>query len=131
VLQYDMNAGGELIEYAGDAALFLGAGWNNLPTYRICGWNDFVRLEGKIRVAAPAEGAVGQGSGLQGEYFATPDLTGQPALRRVDAQVWFGTQGKKQMQMPWPDHPVPRGPFSARWTGSLEPRFTETYRFSL
>jgi hypothetical protein len=130
-LQYDMNVGGALTEYGHGEMLFLGAGWNNLPTYRVSGWKRFVRLEGSISVAQPARGAAGEGTGLWGEYFAGPDLAGQPALRHVDEQIWFGTEGKKQLEKPWPDHPVTTTQFSARWTGWLEPRFTETYRFSV
>ena len=57
--------------------------------------------------------ARGEGPGLLGEYFATREGAAQagakPAAERVDAT--FGRV------MPPPD--VPRGAFSARWTGSL------------
>jgi len=131
VLQYDMNAGGEITPYGDREALFLGGGWNNLPTYRVSGWNRFVRHQGTVRITRPASSAAGQGSGLRGEYFANVQLSGEPELRRVDRQIWFGTEGKNQLEKPWPDHSVTKRPFSARWSGWIEPRFTETYRFSV
>ncbi len=33
--------------------------------------------------------------------------------------------------MRWPDHAVTRAPCSVRWTGRIEPRFTEEYTFSV
>ena len=56
--------------------------------------------------------AKGNGSGLWGEYFANPDLSGTPVLERVDEKLrmwWFQTGPAEQL----------RGAFSARWTGSV------------
>ena len=54
---------------------------------------------------APAPGA-----GWQGEYFANPDLHGQPALVRTDAGVNF------DWGLGSPDPSIPVDHFSARWT---------------
>jgi hypothetical protein len=62
------------------------------------------------------------GAGWLGEYFANPNLTGQPALRRTDAAIDFawGTGS--------PASGFPADNFSVRWTRSSG--FTAgTYRF--
>lgn len=60
----------------------------------------------------PARGA---GEGLTAEYFATPDLTGAPALTRVDRTVNFNWD--KAVPVPG----LPRDHYSVRWTGSFVP----------
>jgi beta-glucosidase len=59
--------------------------------------------------------ASGYGEGLTGEYFSTPDLTGQPVLTRIDRTVNFN----------W-DKVVPvdglqRNNYSVRWSGTFVP----------
>jgi hypothetical protein len=53
-------------------------------------------------------------------------LTGTPALSRVDPLIWFGNSDTK-VNKPWPEPALTKGPFAARWTGSIEPRFSEPY----
>ncbi|MBA3707318.1 MAG: PQQ-binding-like beta-propeller repeat protein [Planctomycetes bacterium] len=61
--------------------------------------------------------------GLTGEYFNTADFK-EPALVRLDPTIDF----------PWgssaPDPAVKQAPFSVRWTGSVTPKFSETYTFT-
>ena len=67
--------------------------------------------------------AAGTGTGLRGDYFNTADLSGVPLLTRLDprvdfswgigAPVWGGNQ----------DH------FSMRWSGQVQPRYSEDYTF--
>ena len=61
-------------------------------------------------------------SGLTGEYINNRDLTNF-ALRRLDPKIDFnfGTGS--------PDPSIGVSTFSARWTGHVVPRFTETYNF--
>jgi beta-glucosidase len=64
----------------------------------------------------------GDAEGLKGEYFATPDLAGQPVAVRTDAAINFN----------W-DKAVPvrslrRNDFSVRWTGTLTPPAPGDYR---
>ncbi len=61
--------------------------------------------------------------GLRGEYFVSMNPTGTPKLVRTDPSVNFDFAG------------VPVAPgfnvsFSARWTGTVTPRFSETFVFS-
>lgn len=67
----------------------------------------------------------GVGTGLEGEYFTNQDRTfhGVPAVTRTDATVdfdWvFGS----------PDPAVSWDNFTVRWSGQVQPQFTETYTF--
>jgi hypothetical protein len=60
--------------------------------------------------------------GLRGDYYNNMDLTGF-VLSRVDANVNFnwGTGS--------PDPAIGPDTFSVRWTGEVQPMFTETYTF--
>ncbi|MGE5528151.1 MAG: glycoside hydrolase family 3 C-terminal domain-containing protein [Patescibacteria group bacterium] len=65
----------------------------------------------------------GGGHGLLGEYFARPDLAGEPALVRHDPRLDFWW---------WHDSPgegLDGGEFSARWTGTLTPTETGRHAF--
>jgi beta-glucosidase len=63
--------------------------------------------------------ATGAGNGLTAEYFASPDLSGAPAITRVDPTVQVtGTP------------PGLSGVWSARWTGTFTPTVSGLQRFS-
>jgi hypothetical protein len=73
---------------------------------------------------------------LHAEYFANPDLAGAPAQTRTDPRVWFeAAPDIKGGLIPatWGEGPpaegMPADNFSVRWTGDIEPRFSEDYRF--
>lgn len=65
---------------------------------------------------------VGSGIGLAGQYFNTPDLTGNFMLR-LDATIGFNWD----LTSPLPG--LNTDFFSVRWTGQVEPQFSETYTF--
>ncbi len=60
------------------------------------------------------------GRGLKAEYFPNPTLSGEPALRRTDANLNFS----------WRYTGSPADGFSARWTGFVQPRYSDTYTFA-
>jgi beta-glucosidase len=64
-------------------------------------------------------------SGLRGEYFATPDLSGQPVLARIDPQIQFDWNAAS------PAPGIPMQAFSVRWTGTLTPPGAGDYTFSV
>jgi hypothetical protein len=70
----------------------------------------------------PPPPPAGNGTGLLAEYFNTIDLTG-PELTRIDPTVDFdwGTGS--------PDPSIGIDNFSARWTGQIQPQFSELYTF--
>jgi len=63
------------------------------------------------------------GGGIKGEYFNNMDLSGIPALSRVDPQINFNWASSEA------DPLVGADQFSVRWTGEVEAVFTETYTF--
>ncbi len=63
------------------------------------------------------------GNGLTGRYFANQTLAGNPVLTRIDPTVNFDwLRGS-------PGAGVPTDGFSVRWTGQVQPQFSETYTF--
>jgi hypothetical protein len=93
------------------------------PIYRITGWGGWHRQEGKITLTGPATAARRDGTGLTGEYFNTPDCSGEPALTRKDQLVYFNW-GKGT-----PDKAITADAFSVRWTGQYEAATNEAVRF--
>jgi beta-glucosidase len=73
--------------------------------------------------------------GLRGEYFRSSDLSGTPALVRVDAQIGFRwdrgspTDNLMARGEAGPGQGVPPDNFSIRWSGQLLPPVSGTYRF--
>ena len=76
-----------------------------------------------ITVTAPPAAPGGSGSGLAAEYFNSPSFSGSP-VSRVDGTVDFswGTGS--------PTASIGSDDFSVRWTGELQPRYSETYTLS-
>jgi PA14 domain len=70
-------------------------------------------------VLAPSDGDL---HGLTATYFSDPNLQ-TAVLARVDLDLEF------DWALGSPDPVVPADGFSARWTGTVEPRYTETYTF--
>ncbi|HSD18035.1 MAG TPA: glycoside hydrolase family 3 C-terminal domain-containing protein [Thermomonas sp.] len=72
--------------------------------------------------------------GLRGEYFRNADLSGPPALVRVDAQVGFGwdrgspTDNLMARGEVAGDQALPNDGFSIRWSGQLLPPVSGRYR---
>jgi len=66
--------------------------------------------------------AVGTGNGLWGQYYNNSDFTAL-GLERIDAtvDVYWGLGS--------PDPAIDGDTFSVRWTGKVEPRYSETYTF--
>ena len=62
------------------------------------------------------------GDGLQGQYFDNADFT-NPKLTRVDPTVNFNWDTGS------PDPSIAADAFSVRWTGQVQPLFSQTYTF--
>jgi hypothetical protein len=90
------------------------------------GWGTghFVRMkEIQINVSTRTPGGGSGGQGLLGEYFANRDCAGAPKFTRVDSDIKFiwGTDS--------PGQGMPNENFSVRWTGQIQPRYSEPYVF--
>jgi uncharacterized protein (DUF1800 family) len=66
----------------------------------------------------------GKGTGLYGEYFALPDLSGSIKMRRTDRQINF------EWGTGTPYGAVPADGFSVRWNGEVEAVATGDYTFA-
>lgn len=60
-------------------------------------------------------------NGLTGQYFNNQNLTGSPVLTRIDPNINFN------WGLGAPDPNLPVDHFSVRWTGFLNPIYTENY----
>ena len=69
--------------------------------------------------------AKGEGEGLTGEYFATPDLKGEPAVVRTDRTVNFNWDKVV------PVNGLQRNNYSVRWTGSIVPPAAGDYKIGV
>jgi hypothetical protein len=112
--QYDMLEGGALLTRDNGDVIFLGSGWNNCPAYRITGWEQFERQEGKVAVAAPVAPLV-PGTGLTGIAYAD-DAMKTPLGPLPTAAVWYDEK--------WPAVIDPAKPVTVRWTGQIRAKFT-------
>ncbi len=158
LLQYDLLLGGNLATRRNGDVLFFGCGWNNMPVYRVTGWDQIKRQQGTVTAPASPRAAARKGTGLHAEYFANNRLRGEPGLRRLDERLWLGGG------QPWPEAiakppaaavpsatiespdavldnllaetdlakqaPTWADSFSARWTGFIEPPLGGDYTFS-
>ena len=98
--------------------LFFGCGWNNMPVYRVTGWDQIKRQQGTVTVPASLRAAARKGTGLRAECFANGTLAGDAAAR-VDERIWFDDK-----------HAWPQAAASVRWTGFIEPPLSGDYTFS-
>ncbi len=71
----------------------------------------------------PADGTIGEG--LKAEYFGSADMSGSPAIARVDHEIAFDWSGVSPIES------LPQGPFSVRWTGTLAAPKPGSYEFTL
>jgi hypothetical protein len=133
-LEFDQHFNG-LWTYSDGSVYYAMQGRSATPLFKIEGWNDWTRLKGPIVLAAKPHAASGTGSGLRGEYFANAEWQGEPAVVRDDARIWFEMDPKLTgglIPAHWgdgaPAEGVPADNFTVRWTGELEPRFSEDYQ---
>jgi len=124
-VDYDMVTGGLLFQRANGEVIYCADGWNNLPTYRITGWDKFDRQQGTLHVAAASKSATSTGTGLAARYAA---VDAQATLKHegIDPQIWFGDAAHKKL---WPESV--NGEFTATWSGMIEPKFSEEYLLRL
>jgi alpha-L-fucosidase len=75
----------------------------------------------ELTVADPAP-ATGTGTGLKAEYWDNASFSGSPKVVRTDKALNFLWRYRGS-----PDPTIPADNFSARWTGSIQPRFSQAY----
>ncbi|WP_214417028.1 alpha-L-fucosidase [Sphaerisporangium fuscum] len=75
-------------------------------------------------ITTPAPAAVGTGTGLKAEFWNNTTFTGAPALSRTDPTVNYAWRFSGS-----PAPAIGTDNFSSRWSGSIQPRYSETYTF--
>lgn len=128
LFQYDMLVGGSLFELPNADVIYMGAGWNNLPCYRVHGLDQLTRQQGTLQLAAPAPAAAAQGTGLTARFYRRATPAGDADLTQTTATVWFQPGDVRHA---WPVALQGVDDFSVELTGAVEPRFSEEYLFSL
>jgi hypothetical protein len=76
----------------------------------------------RVPTTAATTPSAGNGTGLLGEYYNNSNLTNL-ALTRVDSRIFFNWVNGS------PASGILNDTFSARWTGQIEPLYTEQYTF--
>ncbi len=76
-------------------------------------------------ISTPAPAAVGTGSGLKAEFWNNTTFPGTPAVTRTDPTVNYAWRFSGS-----PAASIGTDNFSGRWTGSIEPRYSERYTFT-
>jgi len=123
LLQYDMLLGGSLIERPSGEVLYFAAGWNNSPVFRVTGWDEIQRQQGRITAPSTVRSAQRKGKGLRAEYFASATFDGSPFLVRTDERLWLSEKS-------WPDQSALAKAATIRWNGSIEPVVSGEHTFS-
>ncbi len=91
-----------------------------------------------LLVTAPAAAAIPDalgggfaGPGVEGAYYANPDLQGTPSFTRRDLRIDFDWGEVRPVggSTAEPYRSFPRDGFSVRWSGQVIPRFSEAYTF--
>ena len=73
--------------------------------------------------------AGGPYDGVKAEYFANPDLLGEPTAVRNEAQIDFQWPEGTNEGVHSPAEGIPTNDYSARWSAELHVAFTGEYRF--
>jgi hypothetical protein len=136
ILLHDNIAGVMHVTPAGEV-LWNPSGRSGAPIYRIQGWDGWERQSGRFTLPQAVSAAARQGTGLTGCHFANRDWSGEPVLRRVDAELWFGNRTLAATRdlsgRPWlpakTPAPFAAAGFSVRWQGQVEAPFSEEFRF--
>jgi alpha-L-fucosidase len=79
----------------------------------------------ELTVSPPAPAASPGGTGLSAQFWPNTTFSGTPAVTRTDAGVNYNWRYTGS-----PDASIGSDAFSSRWTGTLVPRFSETYTFT-
>ncbi|MFC5220678.1 alpha-L-fucosidase [Streptomyces coerulescens] len=79
----------------------------------------------KLSITPAAPTAEGNGTGLKAEIFDNDQLTGSPKVTRTDPTINYAWRFGGS-----PAENIPTEHFGTRWTGTIEPRYSEKYQFT-
>ena len=115
----DWMSAGSIADLGQGEAVWFAPSGDRAMAFRLRGFRDLTRQGGTLELKTAAKAARFDGDGLKAEFFATADLSGDPAVSRVDPRLWFsdGTAGGEIVAAWAKDGPcpeIPAGkPFSA------------------
>ena len=89
--------------------------------------NDLWEYTPDITVTPPVP--VGTGAGLRGVYYNGINLEGSPLLTRIDTSINFELIYATHVVLSPAPGIVPEDKYSVRWTGQVQPQYSETYTF--
>jgi fibronectin type 3 domain-containing protein len=106
------------------ASAYTNTGLTNGTTYYyvVTAYDTSSNESGYSSEASATPASAGGGTGLQGQYYDNMDFTNL-AVTRVDPTVGFDWGDGS------PDASMGADTFSVRWTGKVEPLYSETYTF--
>ncbi|HUR65481.1 MAG TPA: PA14 domain-containing protein [Chitinophagaceae bacterium] len=110
-----------------DGKFVMAAGVNAAEVLRIqpiSGQTIQITPSGTKNITAFAPTLWGTGNGLKGEYFNNPDFT-SPAFTRTDPYIGYSEWENKS-----PHHLIKYTTYSVRWSGKIQPQFSENYSFN-
>ena len=129
----DWECAGSLAELADGSVLWIPRAAGRSSVFRVRGWENWVRVSGKIALKQSPPAATLDGQGLAATYFRGKDFAGPPVVSRVDAQLWFTSGAGDKRVASWANGPcegiAAAEPFSVRWTGRLVAPFSEDFWF--
>ncbi|WP_239313679.1 alpha-L-fucosidase [Plantactinospora mayteni] len=99
-----------------------GDGYDFLPSG---GATNVIATVIEADITTPTPAAVGTGSGLKAEFWNNATFTGAPAVTRTDPTVNYAWRFSGS-----PAPSIGTDNFASRWTGSIEPRYSERYTFT-
>ncbi|WP_433175498.1 alpha-L-fucosidase [Actinoallomurus sp. CA-150999] len=79
----------------------------------------------ELSIAPQDPAAPGTGTGLKAEIFDNDQLSGTPKVTRTDPSINYAW---RFLGSPAPS--IPSDHFGTRWTGFIQPRYSETYQFT-
>ncbi|MEV8021381.1 alpha-L-fucosidase [Streptomyces sp. NPDC086554] len=79
----------------------------------------------KLSITPAAPTAEGNGTGLKAEIFDNDQLSGSPKVTRTDPTINYAWRFRGS-----PAENIPVDHFGTRWTGTVEPRYSEKYQFT-
>ena len=129
----DWMSGGSIADLGKGEGLWFALSGDRSMAFRVRGFRELERQDGKIELKSAAKAASFDGDGLKAEYFASADLSGNPVVSRVDPRLWFSDSSVGgEIVAAWakdgPCKEIAAGePFSVRWTGSLTAPFSEPF----
>lgn len=110
IITSDNATGGAIMEAKDGSVYFFTQGRNSVPSYRIHGWDGWVRHNGRVTITQSPAHAKAKGEGLNAAYYALTEpankpgtdaqaaaaaFASEPVEHRIDRQIWHGSPRRR------------------------------------